>query len=55
MGKVVTGFEMQELDKFVIQEIGIPAEVLMERAGLGVAENICKYYPLQNFKKILIQ
>jgi len=54
MGKVVTGFEMQELDKFVIQEIGIPAEVLMERAGLGVAENICKYYPLQNFKKVLI-
>ena len=52
--KVVTGFEMQELDKFVINSLGISAQVLMERAGLGVAENIFKYYPLEKYKKVLI-
>ncbi len=52
--KIVTASEMQELDRFVINVIGIPAEVLMERAGLGVAENIAKHYPLENYKKVLI-
>ncbi|HEA84291.1 MAG TPA: NAD(P)H-hydrate dehydratase [Thermodesulfobacterium geofontis] len=52
--KVVTGFEMQELDNFIIHSLGIPAEVLMERAGLGVAENVSKYYPLERYKKVLV-
>lgn len=52
--KVVTGKEMQELDKVVIQELGVPAEVLMERAGLGVAENIYKYFPLEKYFKVLV-
>lgn len=52
--KVLTALEMQNLDKIVIQEIGIPAEVLMERAGLGVAKNIFKYYPKEFYRKVLI-
>ena len=52
--KVVTGSEMKELDKFVIDFLGIPAEILMERAGLGVAENILNYFPLERYKKVLI-
>ncbi|PMP69234.1 MAG: bifunctional ADP-dependent NAD(P)H-hydrate dehydratase/NAD(P)H-hydrate epimerase [Thermodesulfobacterium geofontis] len=52
--KVVTGSEMQELDKVVINFLGISAEVLMERAGLGVAEKILSYYPLERYRKVLI-
>lgn len=52
--KIVTGAEMQNLDKIVINYLGIPAEVLMERAGLGVAETIFKYYSIDYFKKVLI-
>ncbi len=35
---VLTGKEMQEVDRFVIQELGIPGRVLMERAGWWVAK-----------------
>ena len=52
--KVVTGLEMQEFDSFIIHSLGIPAEVLMERAGLGVAENVFRYYPLEEYKKVLV-
>ncbi len=52
--KILTGVEMQDLDKMVIKSLGIPAEVLMERAGLGVAETIINYYPLEYYKKVLI-
>ncbi len=52
--KVLNALEMQTLDRIVIQDIGIPAEVLMERAGLGVAENIFDYYPKSRFEKVLV-
>jgi len=52
--KIVTASEMQELDRVIINSVGIPAEVLMERAGLGVAENIMKYYPKKTYKKVLV-
>jgi len=52
--KVITGSEMKELDKLVINSLGILAEILMERAGLGVAENILKYYPLEKYEKVLV-
>lgn len=52
--KVVSAKEMQELDHFFIHSMGIPAVVLMERAGLGVAENIFRYYPLERYKKVLV-
>ncbi len=38
----VTGQQMQELDRRTIQEIGIPADTLMENAGRKVFEKIEK-------------
>jgi hydroxyethylthiazole kinase-like uncharacterized protein yjeF len=38
--KVVTAKEMQEIDRRTIHDCGIPGPVLMERAGLAVAERI---------------
>jgi ADP-dependent NAD(P)H-hydrate dehydratase / NAD(P)H-hydrate epimerase len=35
--KVVTGAQMRDLDRRTIAEFGVPGEVLMERAGIGVA------------------
>ena len=40
MTKVVTAKEMQALDRHTIEEVGIPALVLMERAALAVADHI---------------
>ncbi len=40
MLKVVTGEQMQALDRRTIMEAGIPSRVLMERAGAGVASSI---------------
>jgi NAD(P)H-hydrate epimerase len=52
--KVITGLEIQKLDSIVIKEIGIPAEVLMERAGVGVYEKLVENYPLERYKKVLV-
>lgn len=38
--KVVTAEEMRNIDRVTIEKYGIPGEVLMERAGLSVAEKI---------------
>lgn len=46
--------EMQNLDRYIIENLGIPPEVLMERAGLGVAEKISNYFPAEHFSKVLI-
>ena len=35
--KVVTAAEMQEIDRVTIEKLGLPALVLMERAGVAVA------------------
>lgn len=40
MLKVVTAKEMQEIDRVTIEEYGIAGTILMERAGLVVAEKI---------------
>ncbi|MEJ2049909.1 MAG: NAD(P)H-hydrate epimerase, partial [Calditrichota bacterium] len=42
MQKVVTSKEMREMDRFTINELGIPGAVLMENAGLGTARVIEK-------------
>ena len=34
MERIVTGDQMQLLDKYTIEEMGVPSLVLMERAGL---------------------
>jgi len=40
MLKVVTAKEMQEIDKITIEKYGVAGAILMERAGLAVAEKI---------------
>lgn len=42
MERIVTGDQMQLLDKYTIEEMGVPSLVLMERAGLSVFEAIKK-------------
>ena len=52
MERIVTGEQMQLLDKCTIEEMGVPSLVLMERAGLSVFEAMKK----EGFclKKVLI-
>jgi len=38
--KSVTAGQMRELDRRTIEDCGIPGEVLMERAGRGLADSI---------------
>lgn len=40
MRHLVTGGQMKEIDRFTIEEIGIPSMVLMERAALAVSEEV---------------
>ena len=49
MLKVVTAKEMQELDRLTIDKYGIAGTILMERAGLAVAEKINELF-FQNIK-----
>lgn len=42
--KVVQGFELKEIERKTIEEIGIPSLVLMERAALQVCNYIIKTY-----------
>ena len=42
MERIVIGDQMQLLDKYTIEEMGVPSLVLMERAGLSVFEAIKK-------------
>lgn len=44
MKYLASGSEMQQIDNYTINEIGIPALVLMERAALGVTEEIEKHF-----------
>ena len=43
--------EMKQMDRAVIEEIGIPSAVLMERAALAATEVLEQYFPL---KKVLV-
>jgi NAD(P)H-hydrate epimerase len=42
--KLLTADEMRELDRRAIEEIGIPGVVLMENAGRGAAELLCRRF-----------
>lgn len=42
--KLLTADEMRELDRRAIEEIGIPGVVLMENAGRGAAEQLCRRF-----------
>ncbi|MGC8796966.1 NAD(P)H-hydrate dehydratase [Thermodesulfovibrio sp.] len=43
--KVVTSFEMAEIDRLTIEHYGIPSMVLMERAALTVSKHVLKFNP----------
>lgn len=45
MRNVYTGKEMQEIDRYMIEEIGIPSASLMERAGSSLFEEILRVVP----------
>ena len=40
--KLVTSAQMRELDRRTIEEFGTPGELLMERAGQGVAAAVLR-------------
>ena len=42
--KIVTGIEMQTLDRRAITEAKIPGTILMERAGEGVVTHLAEYF-----------
>jgi hydroxyethylthiazole kinase-like uncharacterized protein yjeF len=42
--KLLTAEEMRELDRRTIEEIGIPGVVLMENAGRGAADLLCRRF-----------
>lgn len=43
--KLVTASQMRELDRLTIQDDGVPEQLLMERAGCGVADVVRMRYP----------
>ncbi len=43
--RILTADEMRELDRAVIERLGLPGLVLMENAALGVVEAISRHYP----------
>lgn len=45
--RVVTSREMIEIDRLTIQKLGIPGHVLMERAGIAVANRVKEIAPLK--------
>ncbi len=51
---VAESIEMQELDRIMMVEFGILPEVLMERAGLSVAQVIRENFPPKDYRKALI-
>ncbi|RLJ71573.1 NAD(P)H-hydrate epimerase [Hydrogenivirga caldilitoris] len=50
--KVVKAYEMAELDRITIEEIGIPSPVLMENAARGVVTALLERFP--GVKRILV-
>lgn len=54
MTKIVTGTQMQELDRRTIGEARIPGTVLMERAGAGLATGVEEIFGSPRGKRITI-
>lgn len=55
--KIVSAQQMRELDRLTIQEFGIPGEVLMDRAGMGVADvvqNLARMAGLADLPVLLV-
>lgn len=54
MRYLVTGKQAAEIDRYTIQEIGVPQPVLMERAALAVAEETVKLLTDSRHERILV-
>ena len=52
MKYLLTGKQMREADRHTIEQIGIPSLVLMERASMGVVEEITNRFPEK--QKVLV-
>lgn len=51
---VATSEEMQRLDRYVMQDLKILPEILMERAGGSVAKAILERFPVPDYSKVLL-
>ncbi|MCS7199890.1 MAG: NAD(P)H-hydrate dehydratase [Caldimicrobium sp.] len=51
---VTTSEGIQRLDKYVMEEYGLLPEILMERAGLGVAQVVREFFPKEHFSLVTV-
>lgn len=54
MKKVLTAAEMQAIDKYSIDECGIPGMLLMENAGRGMVDFLKNRFPDLGAKKVIV-
>ncbi len=52
--KILNSGQMREIDRRAIEEIGIPGSVLMENAGIRIAEEILKRFPFPAEERIVV-
>jgi ADP-dependent NAD(P)H-hydrate dehydratase / NAD(P)H-hydrate epimerase len=52
--KILTSREMKEIDRFTIEELGVPGPVLMENAGLRIADEISRRFPQVREESVVI-
>lgn len=54
MIKILTGSQMDNIDKKAIQELKIPIEILMENAGSAVAQSIFELIEDKENENVLV-
>jgi NAD(P)H-hydrate epimerase len=54
MERVLTNAQMRASDAYTIQMLGVSSEILMERAGLAIAEEVAKSAKALQLKNILV-
>jgi ADP-dependent NAD(P)H-hydrate dehydratase / NAD(P)H-hydrate epimerase len=52
--KVLTAAEMQAIDKYSIEECGIPGVILMENAGRGAVDCLKRLFPDLGAKRVIV-
>lgn len=45
----VKGFEMQKMDQYMINNVGVPSAVLMENAAKSIVDELSELYPLNQY------